>query len=126
MKFYNVENMGVTMSKQDFLGSFEQLVLLAVLRLGDNAYGMMVRRELEERTGRSVSLGAVYATLERLEEKGHVKSRRGKPTPGRQGRAKRYFRVELSGRAALQHAFEGLERMREGLQGFSKPVGECG
>ena len=66
-------------AKGDFLGEFEQLVLLALLRLGDEAYGMTVRREIEERAARDVSIGAVYATLDRLEEKGLVKSRLGEP-----------------------------------------------
>lgn len=103
------------MSGEDFLGSFEQLVMLAVVRLGDNAYGMTVRRELEERTDRAVSLGAVYATLDRLENKGYVESNKVKAGSERQGRAKRMFEVKPPGFAALRRTFECLERMREGL-----------
>ena len=103
------------MSGEFFLGSFEQLVILAVVRLGDEAYGMTVRRELEERTNRTVSLGAVYATLDRLENKGCVKSNKGKAGAERQGRAKRFFRVTSSGRATLRKALECVERMSEGM-----------
>ena len=86
------------MLKEDIPGSFEQLVLLAVLRLGDNAYGMTVRRELEMRTGQPVSLGAVYTTLERLEKKGYLGSRTAAGGPEREGRARRLFTVDGSGR----------------------------
>ena len=103
------------MSGEDFLGSFEQLVILAVVRLGDDAYGMTVRRELEERTKRAVSLGAVYATLDRLEAKGYIKSSKRKAGAERQGRAKRMFRVKPSGLTALRRTFECLERMRAGI-----------
>ena len=69
------------MTKQIFLGEFELVVLLAVLRLGDEAYGVTIMREIEERTGRSASRGAVYITLERLEKKGYLKSHFADPTP---------------------------------------------
>lgn len=103
------------MSGEDFLGSFEQLVMLAVVRLGDDAYGMTVRQELEERTNRAVSLGAVYATLDRLENKGYLKSSKRKAGAERQGRAKRLFKVKPSGLAALRNTLECVERMRKGL-----------
>ena len=93
-------------------------VILAVVRLGDDAYGMSVRRELEERTGRAVSLGAVYATLDRLEAKGYIKSSKRKAGAERQGRAKRIFHVKPSGLAALRRTFECVERLREGLPEF--------
>ena len=73
------------MSGRDFLGEFEHIVMLAVLRLGDRAYGVTVRQEIEFRTKREVSIGAVYATLDRLEAKGYVKSSLGDPTPERGG-----------------------------------------
>lgn len=104
------------MSKRDYLGEFEQLVILALLRLGDNAYGMRVRREIEERTRRSVSLGAVYTTLERLETKGYVSSRIGDPTPERGGRAKKFFRVEGAGESALRQSREAYITMASGLK----------
>lgn len=105
----------------EFLGAFEQFVLLALLRLGDQAYGMTVRREIEARTGRAVSLGAVYATLDRLEQKGLVRSFSvsAAEIPARGGRARRYFRVEASGEAALQRALEALDRLRADLPGLA-------
>lgn len=106
----------------DTPGSFEQLVLLACLRLGEGAYGMTVRRELEEQLGRPVSLGAVYATLERLEAKGYVSARAAAGSPERQGRARRLVRVETAGLQALRAALETLDRMRIDLPGL-EPVG---
>lgn len=104
------------MTKQgDLLGSLEQIVLLAVYRLGANAYGMTVRREIEDRTGRNISIGAVYATLERLQSKGFVKSFTGEPTPERGGRAKRFFRIQAAGRRALSVSQEALRQMTDGL-----------
>ena len=83
------------------LGEFERAVLLVVARLGDGAYGVPIRQELEARLNRPVSVGAVYATLDRLAEKGFVSSSVGEPTATRGGRAKKYFRVEASGIEAL-------------------------
>lgn len=93
------------------LGQFEELVLRALLRLGENAYGVPIRRELAERTGRDYSIGAVYTTLDRLQAKGYVTSRLGDPTPERGGRAKRYFRIEAPGISALNHSRDTLARM---------------
>jgi DNA-binding PadR family transcriptional regulator len=100
------------MSKGDLPGAFEQLILLALARLGSDAYGMTVRREIESRTGRSVSLGAVYVTLDRLEHKGYISSHNGGSMPERQGRARRFFRLESPGRLALAHALDAVDRMR--------------
>ncbi|MDR3633589.1 MAG: PadR family transcriptional regulator [Isosphaeraceae bacterium] len=111
------------MADDDLLGTFEQLTLLALLRLGDDAYGMLVRREIEERTGRSTSLGAVYATLDRLETKGYVSSRSEAGGAERGGRAKRFFRVEPPGLRALQQTARAVERMREGLEADGRPLG---
>jgi PadR family transcriptional regulator PadR len=97
------------------LGEFEQLVLLAVVRLKGEGYGVTLRRELEERAERRCSLGAVYATLDRLETKGYVSSREGEPTAERGGRAKRLFRIEPRGMRALVAARRTLERMWDGL-----------
>jgi len=97
------------------MGEFEQLVLLAVLRLGDEAYGMAVRQELEDRTGRDVSYGAVYTTLDRLAKKGFVQHELGDSTPERGGRARKYFRVEPAGRAALRESREVLDIMWDGV-----------
>jgi DNA-binding PadR family transcriptional regulator len=98
------------------LGEFEQIVLLALIRLADDAYGMTVRREIAERIGRDVSIGAVYATLDRLEKKGLLKSRTGDPTPERGGRAKRIFVITATGKKALQGAQAAFDRMREGVK----------
>ena len=103
------------MAKGELLGSFEQLILLALIHLGRDAYGMTVRQEIERRTARRVSLGAVYATLDRLEHKGLVSSRTGDPATERQGRARRFFHIEESGHHALRQALETLDRMRTGL-----------
>lgn len=86
------------------LGEFQQQVMWAVIRLGDEAYGMRVRRALEEVTGDPISIGSVYATLDRLEEKGLVTSKFGQPLPERGGRARRYFEVSGAGAAVLQES----------------------
>jgi PadR family transcriptional regulator PadR len=90
-------------------------VLLAVLRLGDQAYGVTVRREIEARTNREVSIGAIYATLDRLEAKGYVRSRPGDPTPERGGRSKRFFRVTPQGMSAVNRTHRALRSLTEGL-----------
>ncbi len=104
------------MPNEDLLGVFEQLILIALLHLKESAYGVTVRREVEERTGRSVSIGAVYATLERLEKKGYVSSFQGEPTPERGGRAKRYFRIERTGTVALRQSLQTVRNMSKGLR----------
>ncbi|HEY6329523.1 MAG TPA: helix-turn-helix transcriptional regulator [Blastocatellia bacterium] len=100
---------------RDHLGGFEHVVILALMRLGEGAYGVPVRQEIEARTGREVSIGAVYATLDRLEAKGYVKSRIGEPTPERGGRSKRFFRVTAQGRRAVNQTHHALSRLMEGL-----------
>jgi PadR family transcriptional regulator PadR len=102
---------------EDPLGSLEHIVLLAVLRLGSDAYGMTVRREIESVTGRDISIGAVYATLVRLESKRLIKSFAGEPTAERGGRAKRYFRMTADGNGALRTTHEIIVKMRAGLKG---------
>ena len=99
------------MAGNDRLGRFEEIVLLALVRLRENAYGVPIRREIAERIGRDVSFGAVYTTLERLERKGYVSSRMGNPTPERGGRAKRYFRIEAPGIRALNETREMIVSM---------------
>ncbi len=88
--------------KQPALGEFEVVVLLAILRLGADAYGTTVRDEIERRTGRAVSRGAVYITCERLEEKGLLKSAVGEPLPERGGRPRRFYRVSARGMKSLR------------------------
>ena len=104
------------MTPTERLGEFEQLVLLAVARLDEEGYGTTIRRELERRAGRAVTVGALYATLERLELKGLVRTREGEPTARRGGRAKRYYALTASGVGALQDARRALDRMWEGLE----------
>jgi PadR family transcriptional regulator PadR len=103
------------MKQGELLGSLEHIVLLALVRVDQNAYGMTVRREIEQCTGRNISIGAVYATLERLQAKGFVTSFTGEPTPERGGRAKRVFRVEAAGMRALQISRETIVSMTAGL-----------
>ena len=108
--------------RTDFLGSLEQIVLLALVRLGSDAYGVMVRAEIEKRTGRSLSIGAIYATLGRLETKGYVSSQTGEPTAERGGRAKRHFRVESEGLRALRASQRAIESMSAGLRKRLEPA----
>jgi DNA-binding PadR family transcriptional regulator len=104
------------MPRGGLLGSLEFIVLLALMRLGDDAYGMTVRQEIESRTGRNISIGAVYATLERLESKGYVSSRTGEPTAERGGRAKRHFQLEARGQQALRASRDAIRSMTMGLK----------
>ena len=97
------------------IGEFEQLVLLALVRQGTEAYGVSVCQDLIDRTGRDVSLAAVYKTLERLEDKGYVGSRIGEPTAERGGRRKKYYRMLAPGNRALKSSLAAIRRMTEGL-----------
>jgi PadR family transcriptional regulator PadR len=103
------------MAKGDWLGEFEQIVMLAVLRLNETAYGMEVRREIALRTGRDTSIGAVYATLDRLESKGYVRSSETEPE-GDKGRPRRAYRVTAAGASALDLALSAIARLRQGLR----------
>ena len=103
------------MSSHEYLGEFEHIVVLALLRLRDRAYGVTVRQEIEARTGREVSIGAIYATLGRLESKGYVKSHLGDPTPERGGRSKRFFSVSAKGVVAVNRTHRALQSMTTGL-----------
>jgi DNA-binding PadR family transcriptional regulator len=97
------------------LGELEQLVLLALVRLEGDAYGVAVQREIARRAGRAASFGTVYTTLARLEDKGLVASRLGEPTPERGGRRKKYFRVTPAGARALRASLRALRTMALGL-----------
>jgi len=97
------------------LGEFEHLILLAVYRLGAEAYGVPVIREVEERTGRTVTQAAAYLTLRRLEDKGFIKSKLGEPTAERGGRAKRFFEVTPAGTEQLRESRAALAKMWEGV-----------
>ena len=98
------------------LGDFEQLVLLGVLRLGDEAYGAAIRAEIHERSGRDVSINAVYTTLERLEDKGLLSSRVSEPTHERGGRRRKFYAMRPAGEAALRHAYQAFRAMTRGFE----------
>jgi PadR family transcriptional regulator PadR len=104
------------MGRDGLLGAFEELVLLAVVRGRGEAYGMTVRREIEERSGRDVTIGAVYATLDRLEAKGLVESRLGSGHQTRRGRARRHFRVLPAGVEALELTRGARDGLWEGVE----------
>jgi len=99
------------MAKRDYLGSFELIVMLALMRLGEDAYGVPISREIEESSGREAALASVYATLERLESKGLVSSELGEPTPERGGRAKKYFHVTVKGLREVRQMQRALMKL---------------
>ena len=103
------------MSRGTYLGDFELMIMLALMRLGEDAYGVPISREIEEQSGREVALGSVYATLERLERRGLVSSYLGKATAERGGKAKRYFRVSSKGLREAREARQALISMWRGL-----------
>jgi DNA-binding PadR family transcriptional regulator len=98
------------------LGDFEQLVLLGVLRLEDGAYGAAIRQEIHERSGRNVSINAVYTTLDRLEDKGLLRSWVGEPTAERGGRRKKFYALRPAGEAALRSAYHAFRAMTRGIE----------
>jgi PadR family transcriptional regulator PadR len=98
------------------LGEFEQIVLLAILRLGEDAYAIPVRAEIAARTGRDVARGALYTALERLEAKGCLRSRMSEPLPERGGRSRRYYTVTSPGLAALRATREALLALWKGVE----------
>ena len=97
------------------LGEFEQLVLLALVRLGEDGYGVSVQREIAQRTRRSPSFGTVYSTLARLEEKGLIESRIGEATAERGGRRKKYYSIRPAGQRAVRQSLQAIHRMACGL-----------
>jgi len=103
------------MKKRD-LGELEHILLLALMRLGEGAYGVSIRAEIEQRTGRSISPVAIYPTMDRLEAKGYVSSWKGEPTGERGGRAKRHFRLEPPGMEALERSRDMLAALWEGFE----------
>src|SRR6202049_1670705 len=103
------------MSKRGYLGEFELMVMLALIRLGESAYGVPISREIEASSGREVAIGSVYATLERLEQKGFVSSSLGEPTAERGGRAKRYFHVTKRGLREVRKTRQALISLWRGL-----------
>ena len=109
--------------KKFYLGQFEESVLLTVARLGNKAYGVPIRKTVETVTGRRTSIGAIYTTLERLEQKGFVSSYQGEPTAQRGGRAKQYYKLEAAGREALNETQRIRTRLQEGLTPDLQPSG---
>jgi PadR family transcriptional regulator PadR len=95
----------------NYIGEFEELVLLAILSQGDNAYGVTIRDALEEATNRSITVGSIYTTLSRLEEKGLVKSWVGEPTAERGGRAKKHYKVRGSAESLLERVQAARQRL---------------
>ena len=111
------------MAKRQFLGGFELLVLLALIRLGDDAYGVPISEAIEQSSGREVSIGSVYITLDRLSEKGLVSSRLGEPTAERGGRAKTYFRITAKGLREVRQAQRTLTALWKGVPQLHGGVG---
>ena len=111
------------MNDQNFLGEFEQFVLLAIAHLGEGAYGVTIRRDIERRSGRSISIAAVYATLGRLERAGHLSTSLSEPTPVRGGRARKYFKIEPGGTLALERSRVALSKMWKGLESLPTSSG---
>jgi PadR family transcriptional regulator PadR len=107
------------MAKRDFLGGFELLVLLATVRLGDDAYGVPIADAIEKSSGKRVSVGSLYLTLERLESQGLLTSRLGDPTPERGGRAKTYFRITGRGLKAVRQTQRTLVTLWTGVPQLS-------
>jgi DNA-binding PadR family transcriptional regulator len=106
----------------DALGEFEQTVLLAIVHAGPGAYGVRIRREIQDRTGREVSVGALYTAIDRLERKGLVRSASSEPTPQRGGRSKRFVALTPAGAQALERSRETMQRMWAGLRpGLLRP-----
>lgn len=103
------------MTERGYLGEFELMILLAVINLGDEAYGVPISRELEAQRGRDVSVGSVYAALDRLASKGLVASNLGDPTPERGGKAKRYFRVTKEGLRQVHETRRVLSKLWQAL-----------
>src|SRR5262249_34401058 len=104
------------MGSSSSLSNFELMVMLALIRLGDEAYGVPISQEIAAQSGRDVALGSVYAALERLEDRGLVSSSVGEPTPERGGRAKRYFQVSDKGLDVVRDTQQTLTRMWKGLR----------
>jgi PadR family transcriptional regulator PadR len=105
-----------------YLGELEQLILLALARLGDDAYGVTIREAVVEGTGRDITLGTVYKTLRRLEQKKFVSCWTAEPTQERGGRRKKMYELNPLGKRALRQSLEGLRRMTAGLsKEFSRP-----
>jgi PadR family transcriptional regulator PadR len=108
-------------NRSSALGDFEQLVLLGVLRLGEQAYGAAIRQEIHARSGRDVSINAVYTTLDRLERKGLLKSWVGDPTAVRGGRRRKFYGLRPAGVTALRQSYRAFTAMADGLEQHLEP-----
>lgn len=111
------------MSERSYLGELELMLLLAVIHLGDEAYGVPISRELEKHRGKDVAIGSVYAALERLEVKGLVSSMLGDPTPERGGKAKRFFRITKEGLRQVRETRRVLTRLWQTIPDLKLDVG---
>ena len=100
---------------RESIGAFEQLILLSLVRLGPDAYAVPIRLDIEGRTGRSISAGALYTALDRLERRGFVASRLGEPTPERGGKRKRLYTLQPAGGHAAAYVHESLQQMTSGI-----------
>lgn len=104
------------MRPREYLGELELVLLLALVRLGEDAYGVTIRDEIEDRTGRELNPGTLYPTLDRLERKGFVRSSLGEPTPERGGRAKRFYVLEPRGLDAVRRSWQMMGALGEGME----------
>ena len=106
------------MGEKQFLGEFEELVLLAIMKIGPTSYGVSIAEAIEEATGKRVSIGALYNTLSRLEEMKFVSSSVGEKTPERGGRAKKYFQIESAGKSAVESSANARRNLHPILEGL--------
>jgi PadR family transcriptional regulator PadR len=113
----------MTMPRTRYLSEFELHVLLAIQRLGDDAYGGSIRREIEARSGRRVWIGPLYTSLTKLSDQKLVTTRDGEPLPIRGGRSRRYYRLTVAGSGALRESLTMLDRMRDGVRLRAEPRG---
>lgn len=114
------------MTRKTFLQEFELIVLLAIMRLGPDAYGAAIARELEQTARRTVSIGALYATLGRLVDKGHLVQYVSDPLPVKGGRARKHYSLTGSGEGAVEHSARTLRRMMDGIALLERPTGTAG
>jgi PadR family transcriptional regulator, regulatory protein PadR len=103
------------MGRRNYLGQFEFMTLVAMMRLEDGAYGVAIAREIEAASGREIALASLYLTLGRLEANGFIESRRGEPTPERGGRAKTYFKVTAKGSSEVRDTHRALMKLWNGV-----------
>ena len=104
------------------IGPLDQQVMLAIMRKRPHAYGVSIQQYIHDRTGHNYSIGAVYASLDRLEEKGYIASKQGEPTAERGGRAKLFFNLTAPGQAALQHSLRSVDQLRRGIRWAEAPA----